>query len=138
MWCGCIVRPMESNRERIIQLGQEITVIRQQLRETEPLRQKLSELEAELDALLGTRGREQGPVHNGDGAESRLVEGSMASRIVEALQSVAPKPANAQQVQKRLGTSNINSVRGTLLRLAESGLIERPERGQYRAKGRAM
>ncbi|MGE0289068.1 MAG: hypothetical protein AB7I42_22915 [Bradyrhizobium sp.] len=61
----------------------------------------------------------------------------MASRIVDALNSVAPKVANAQQVRKYLGldANSINSVRGTLLRLAESGLIERPERGQYRGKG---
>jgi hypothetical protein len=134
-----VYRPhtMASSRERIIELGHEIGNLRQRLQETEPLRRKLSECEAELDSLLGGHTRRHDTARNGNGA-GRLVEGSMASRIVTALEKIAPKAAKANQVQKELGAKSLNSVRGTLLRLAESDLIERAERGQYRAKGKTM
>jgi hypothetical protein len=121
-----------NKRERIIELVNQITTARQQL----------AALEAELDSLLppdsdsgspptvGTAGDTVQPILEG------LVPGSMASKVVELLIGNSERSFDVSAIARGIGldADKINSLRGTVLRLADSGRIQKVRRGTYRAK----
>lgn len=62
-----------------------------------------------------------------------LVPGSMATRVVELLNAHREKIFKAPVIARELGIKNVNSLRGTLRRLADSKRIDQPGRGKFRA-----
>jgi hypothetical protein len=110
-------------RERIIQLVTEINT----------LRGRTEALEKELDSLLPPDDEHEDVCTESTGKSSGLVAGSMASRIVELLNSHPDRSFDALTIAKELGIANLNSLRGTLLRVAESERIRKVRRGTYKA-----
>ena len=120
-----------NTRERIIDLVTRIQVTRTQLHQ----------LEAELDALLppGRPGRPRStpitgaPAAPGRPKGRRARAGSLASRVVELLESAPEDTFGVPDVAARLGVSNVRSLRATVLRLASGKKIRRQKRGRYQA-----
>jgi len=120
-------------RERIIDLVNQIQVARTHVQQ----------LEAELDALLpsGRGGRPPAAalaVATSAGAAPRkrgrrARAGSLASRVIELLESAPGEAFGVPDVAERLGVSNIRSLRATVLRLASGKKIRRQQRGRYQA-----
>jgi len=120
-----------TTRERIIDLVNRIQVARAQVQQ----------LEAELDALLpsGRVGRPSltlvpapaKPAGRPKGRRARA--GSLASRVIELLESAPSEALSVPDVAERLGVSNIRSLRATVLRLASGRKIRRQKRGRYQA-----
>jgi len=112
---------MKKRSERIVQLATEIGAVRERLRQ----------MEAELDSLL--------PEDNDSLARGAVVSsgngmhpGSMASRVVELLAG-SEHAFDAPTIAQQLGIKNVNSLRGTLRRLVDSKKIDKRGRGKFRA-----
>lgn len=120
-----------TTRERIIDLVTRIQVARTQLQQ----------LEGELDALLpagrpGRPGSTPGPSGTpapGRPKGRRARAGSLASRVIELLESTPGDTFAVPEVAARLGVSNVRSLRATVLRLASGKKIRRQKRGRYQA-----
>lgn len=122
-------------RERIIDLVNRI----------QAARAHLQQLEAELDALLPSArpGRPAAlaavaavaaPAPSpGRPRGRRARAGSLASRVIELLESAPGEALSVPDVAERLGVSNIRSLRATVLRLASGKKIRRQQRGRYQA-----
>ena len=94
-------------------------------------------LEDEFDTLVPD------DASNGAGGHSVPANGpkadSMSSRIVQLLGTHPSKRFDAATVAAELGITNLNSLRGTLLRLASTKYIQKAGRGGFQAKkGTAM
>jgi hypothetical protein len=107
-----------TSRERIIDLVNQITTARAQLKH----------LEAELDQLLpgGSSQRKQP-------ALKRARRGTLAGRVIHLLESEPAQVFRVADVAKRLGVSSVPSLRKTVLRLAAEHRIQRRQRGGYGA-----
>jgi len=111
-----------TTRERVIQLVNEITALRQQLQARE----------TELDSILPPDGQRMEFSPSVD--LGNLVPGSIASRVLELLTAHAGRSFDAPTIAQELGIKNINSLRGTLLRMADGKRIQKASRGMYQAR----
>jgi hypothetical protein len=115
-------------REQVIQLAKEIAEARQQL----------SQLEAQLDRLIGDTPKS---LMAGRADVSALVDpwthGSMASRVVQYLNAHPGIGFSTRDLFAAVGATEDeqNSVLATLSRLTSDGQIDRIDRGVYAAKG---
>ena len=116
-------------RERMIELAGRIAT----------LRSELAELESQLDDLIGGV-REPGcarahpvgrPGRNGAGE-------AMSARVVGLLESRPGEPFGPREIASALALMNIDSLRGTLARLARSGRIAKAGRGKFRFPSRSQ
>jgi hypothetical protein len=111
-----------TSRERIIDLVNQITATRAQLQG----------LEAELDRLL-PHGRS---VSAKPPKGRRARRGTLASKVIQLLESEPSRAFGVMEVAKRVGASSVPSLRKTVLRLAAQRKIQRRRRGQYGAATR--
>jgi hypothetical protein len=114
-----------NKRERIIELGAEISATRA----------KLAAMEAEMDSLL--------PSEQSTSARSATVvpagqfsEGTLTDRVIRFLNFFDAEAFTAANIATalQLPRDKMNSLRSTLVRLVEEEKIDRPEPGKYRAR----
>lgn len=125
------MNPGMDTRERIIELVSRL----------QEARSNVQQLEAQLDALLPVRRPGRPPRVPaaaavpvvGRLAGRRARAGSLASRVVELLESAPDETFRVPEVAARLGISNIRSLRATVMRLASRRKIRRQRRGRYQA-----
>jgi hypothetical protein len=105
-------------RDRIIELG---AIIKE-------LRSKLKVYEQELDRLLD-------PSENGvsDYAERNSPD-SIWNRTLAYLEADPKQAFSAPTIATALQVANVNTIRGTLSRLAAVGKISKAGRGEYQAR----
>jgi hypothetical protein len=65
---------------------------------------------------------------------ARMVEGSLAHRIVQALERDPTHKFAVEEIARVIGAHKPQSMRSTLVRLTDAHRINRAGRGRYRAK----
>jgi hypothetical protein len=113
-----------SKRERIIALVSEIST----------LRARLKVLEDEFDGLVPPDDAAAVNATQRTTASNGLKPNSMANRIVHLLSDHPARQFDAAEIARELGIGNLNSLRGTLLRLAASKHIHKAGRGEFQAR----
>ena len=109
-------------RDRVIELGGQITALRSEIAELDIKRTRLSALEAELDSMLAPQMRTP---QNGTG--------TIDERILRILREHPDKQFSATEIHAGMNDVNMDSLRSALARMAQEEKIQRPERGSYQA-----
>jgi hypothetical protein len=117
---------MKRAGERAIELAMEIGATRERLRH----------MEQELDRLRSEDGNAPATAETASGATAGngMQPGSMASRVIELLGTHPEQAFEAPTIAQQLGIKNVNSLRGTLRRLADTKRIDKRSRGKFRAR----
>ena len=98
------------------------------------LRDELRQAEARFFGLTGSKAGEGVAVPTASGANgTRMVAGSLAHRIVDALGRESNRKFSVNEIAQAIGQHKPHSMRSTLARLTKDKRITRPTRGRYRA-----
>jgi|SRR5277367_5745520 len=113
-----------NKRERIIELGADIS----------STRTKLASMEAEMDSLLTSEPATVAFVNLA--ATNAFADGTLTDRVIRFLTTFGTDSFTAVNVATalQLPADRMSSLRSTLVRLVEEKRIDRPEPGKYRAR----
>jgi hypothetical protein len=129
-------------RERVIDLSARIAALRNEIDEN---RTELVGMERELDTLLNQHADASTPapqptvkvqVGAQPGAANGHVESSIGERIKAILEADLDGEYKAEDFEKMMAGTKVDSIRAALARMTDEDVIVRSRRGHYQAKPR--